>query len=1220
MKRQRLCLSLAFLIVMTGVVFSFNQPLLIIKENAETDGTHLELYEPTIGKTINLTDATTPGLYNLSFPVVCEQTGLIGFTNHTRSMEAEVYLIDPDSREPKKVLDKAVLEDISFDGKQLLLSGASSTPSLYVMDIATRQIKQITQGYTVSSARFSPDGQTIVFAVMDKTGSMDIYSLDRLTQEILPLVQTTQWSEYYPSFTRDGRYVLFMTNRTGLWGVDYLDMQTGKRYQADLWGMYPTLSDDDAWTALEKDGQILVSKTSGKELQILSKGSTPQWISLSAAARFLDHSTVQSSTPENRGDLLTSASIGPEGGDIAIPGRISLHIPGGILAAASGNKRLSVYEASIEGAQGKLFDLEWEGAPTLFSQFVDITVPLEAGENPDDYMAIDEISEGIWMRVPSDYDKTNHAITFQTAHFSKKGIISEIGPKDVREFISGAVGSIGTGIGFIVIVGSAKITLPALGIMALGGYLISKTGIADPVVDKGFELYHGLNRTYVLDEGIRISWVEDASSVSNMPGDKILMCVERGTNKILFGLYDQGTDAQKRAAAVAASLNPLSGYALVNIPVRVLQVAAELKWIKNYYKENGYSVPQETDVWVYKIDTSGGWNGTKLEIDVDYFADQTEKTRAGRMVVLAHEYWHSVYQYNGYSPQFKWLDECLASTFESQALPESKRWYTQTVLPRYEHFYDMYKGEQVAQTLRSGLVFEGTNGIDADRIKRGYHLWPWGKFLLATQSHEEIRLLLTNEMTAKNLSTYFSLFCKGILISDFEVDEGVPESVLFLGKTVDYESISAWSALQVKSFISSSILTPGSAKSNFSQGVYLKPIPLSMNILQVKTQLPNQPAPLIIRRANPDDREEWIAMHPQKASNAYGRQLYDDVLAADGILVVMPNWLNTTAKSVEIPIAIINSATEENWSEYFGYGENPIYTYFLKQPENPAIKEAEGKLVFTWENPDFGNGLTAGHCLSQYNLYVADKDLKTIHFLTSLTPQKRQTDIAYYQVAGYDQIGIASVDRYAKDTTGKPLVSTIAWISLQTGKGVWKKVAETYSYRFGNSYSSAVEGRKPSATHETGMNRYEIKMSSDSAKTMNTNLALYTGGSETASFSHSWSSLPEILTPGQTLSQTITVADNTSSGKNALDLRGSTEFQIYTANINHQVSAGGALWTKASSWKPQETKTFNWIVPKPTTLEMTQPKQNRLKIFIICQSQSNETTTGYYTVEYEYQP
>ena len=275
MKRQRLCLSLAFLIVMTGVVFSFNQPLLIIKENAETDGTHLELYEPTIGKTINLTDATTPGLYNLSFPVVCEQTGLIGFTNHTRSMEAEVYLIDPDSREPKKVLDKAVLEDISFDGKQLLLSGASSTPSLYVMDIATRQIKQITQGYTVSSARFSPDGQTIVFAVMDKTGSMDIYSLDRLTQEILPLVQTTQWSEYYPSFTRDGRYVLFMTNRTGLWGVDYLDMQTGKRYQADLWGMYPTLSDDDAWTALEKDGQILVSKTSGKELQILSKGSTP---------------------------------------------------------------------------------------------------------------------------------------------------------------------------------------------------------------------------------------------------------------------------------------------------------------------------------------------------------------------------------------------------------------------------------------------------------------------------------------------------------------------------------------------------------------------------------------------------------------------------------------------------------------------------------------------------------------------------------------------------------------------------------------------------------------------------------------------------------------------------------------------------------------------------------------------------------------------------------
>jgi len=1220
MKQQRISLILVFLVILAGVGFSFDQLLLIVKDNADTDGTHLELYDPVSGEHVYLTDAKTQGLFNLSFPVVCEKTGLIGFTNHTRSMAAEVYLIDPESKTPKKVVDKAILEDISPDGKQLLLSGASSSPSLYVMEIATRKIEQITRGYTVSSARFSPDGKTVVFGVMDKTGFMDIYSLNRSDQQITPLVQTAQWSEYYPSFTRDGRYLMFMTNRTGQWGVDYLDTQTGKRYQANLWGMYPSLTDDDAWTALEKDGQILISKTSGQEPMPLSKGSTPQWISPTAAARFLSASPMQITTVERPDPLLTTSSIGPAGGKIEVPGKISLNIPADTLQAGSGNKPLSIYSSQIEEVHGKIFDIKWEDAPALFSQLVEISIPLDKSEKPGDFVAIDEMAEGLWMVVPSEYDAINHALTFQTAHFSKKGIVSEIGPQDVREFVSGAAGSILTGIGFIVIVGSAEITLPALGIMAIGGYLISKTGIADPVVDKGFELYHGLNQTFVIDEGIRVSWVDDASSVSNMPGDKILMCVERGTNKILFGVYDKGTDAQKRAAAFAASLNPLSGYGLVSIPVRILELAAELKWVKNYYEKNGYKVPPETDVWVYKIDTSGGWNGTKLEVNVDYFADQTEKTKASRMVVLAHEYWHSVYQYNGYSPEFTWLDECLATTFESQVLPESKRWYTQTVLPKYEHFYDMYKDEQVAQTLRSGLVFEGTSGTDADRIKRGYHLWPWGKFILATQSHDEIRQLLTDEMPPKNLSTYFSLFCKGILISDFEIDEGVPESVLFMGKPVDYESLSAWSALQVKSFVSSSILTLGSAQSNFSQGVYLKPIPLSMNILKFQSQLPNQPAPLIIRRVSPDDREEWIAMHPQKTANANGRQSYDDVLAADGVLVVTPDWLNTSAKSVDIPIAIINSATEENWSEYFGYGENPIYAYFLKQPENPAIKEVEGKLVFTWGQPNFGTGLTAGHCLSGYNLYLGDKDLKKIHFLSNISVEKVQTDIAYYQVASYDQIGIASVDRFAKDAGGKALTSPIAWINLQTGKGVWKKVNETYSYRFGAQYANSVEGQKPSATYETGLNRYDIQLSSGNAKTLNTNLALYTGGSETASFSHSWSPLPEILTPGQQLSHTISVADNGSSGKNALDLRGSTEFQIYTANISHEVSAGGALWSKAASWKPQETKTFNWTVPKPTTLEMTQPKQNRLKIFITCKSQSNETTTGYYTVEYEYQP
>src|SRR6056297_2753538 len=1222
MKRQRGILLLGMIFIVS-VAFSFTQPILYVKDNVNDQGTHLELYDPAGGKTIRVTDATTPGLFNLSFPVVCENTGLIGFTNHTQSMAAEVYVIDPDTTSPRKVVDGAILEDISPDGKHLLVSGASSSPSLYLVDVATHQLEQITKGYTVSSARFSPDGQTVVFGVMDKTGSMDIYTLDLSNKNISPLIQTSQWSEYFPAFTQDGQYLMFMTNRTGQWGVDYLDMNTNKRYQANLWGMYPSLSRDDAWTALEKDGQIHVSTTTGKELQTLGEGTTPQWISISAAGRFLGSAIVQVTSTTDPGKLLTSKEIGPSGGTVEVVGQISINIPAGTLKGGSGNKTLSVSSSQVEGVRGKIFDLEWEDSPELFSQLVEISIPLDKNEKPEDFLAIDEITKDLWIVLPSEYDPKNHAITFKTSHFSKKGIISEIGPQEVRMISSGALGSLLVGGGILFVKGlSVTASWPIAGAVILGGAIMSQTGIADPLVDKYHELKNGLNTIISIGDGITVSWVDDPKSPSNLPGDKILFCVERATNKILFAVYAKDTSAEKRAAALAASLNPLSGYKLVNVPVSVLELGVEMKWVKNYYQQNGYQVPPETDIWVYKMSTAGGWNGTKLEIDVDYFADKSEKTKASRMVVLAHEYWHSVYQYNGYSPEFKWLDECLATTYESQALPDSKRWYSQTILPRYEHFYDMYKAENVAQSLRSGMVFEGEKGTDADRIKRGYHFWPWGKFLLSHQSHAEIRSLLKGEMDIGRLSSYFKMFAKGILLSDYEIGDDVPETVPFAGKTISYNSPSAWTALQFKSFISPSILSTGSAKSNFSQGVYLKPIPLSMNILKFKSQLPNDSSPLIIRRATPDEREEFIALNPQKTGNAVGRQRYDDTLTGDGILIVTRTWLKTSSKTTEFPVAVINSATEENWSEYLGYGENPLYTYFLQKPSNPQIKEAEGKLDFSWTAPAFGQGLTEKNCLSGYNLYMADKDLKKVHFLISVSPDKNQTDIAYYQVAGYDMIGIASVDKYAKDDNGKPLISDIAWIPLQTGKGSWKKVDEYYSYRLGTNFSNAVEGQQPVASHETGSNKFELNLSSTSAKTLSTNYALYTGGSETASFSHSWSSLPTTLTPGQTINLTLSVTDNGSSGKNAMDLRGSTEFEIYSygKTIREEVSAGGSLYTKVGNWKPSDSKTFTWTVPKPTTLEMTQPKQNHLKISIIVKSQSNETTNGYYTLEYEYQP
>src|SRR6056297_2211039 len=116
MKRETILLFVIFLVAILSNAFAFDQPILYVKDNLNGQGTHLELYDPGSGKTIQVTDATTPGLFNLSFPVVCDTTGLIGFTNHTQAMAAEVYVIDPDNTTPRKAVDGAILEDISRDG------------------------------------------------------------------------------------------------------------------------------------------------------------------------------------------------------------------------------------------------------------------------------------------------------------------------------------------------------------------------------------------------------------------------------------------------------------------------------------------------------------------------------------------------------------------------------------------------------------------------------------------------------------------------------------------------------------------------------------------------------------------------------------------------------------------------------------------------------------------------------------------------------------------------------------------------------------------------------------------------------------------------------------------------------------------------------------------------------------------------------------------------
>jgi len=226
-------------------------------------------------------------MFSISFPKANENAGIIGFTSHTPQMKAEIFIIRGTGQKAEKILEGAVLEDFSPDGRFILYSYPSSSPSLWKMELSSKKTERLTSGLLVSSACWSNDGRSIAFTVLTSSGTNDLYTISLSDMKVKQLTKTPQIDEYYPVFTRDSRYLAYMSNRSGEWIVEYIDLETGKQFQTKIMGMYPQFSSDDSWTALEEKGYIVLTKTNGTERQILTEGSCPSWISSEQSKAFL---------------------------------------------------------------------------------------------------------------------------------------------------------------------------------------------------------------------------------------------------------------------------------------------------------------------------------------------------------------------------------------------------------------------------------------------------------------------------------------------------------------------------------------------------------------------------------------------------------------------------------------------------------------------------------------------------------------------------------------------------------------------------------------------------------------------------------------------------------------------------------------------------------------------------------------------------------------------
>lgn len=220
----------------------------------------------------------TPAYFNIVFPRSCETSGWIGFTNKTPDMKSEVYLLSRDAKKIKKILEGVALEGFSPNGKYLLYTTCDQKAELYSYSIESKQATQISQNLRVTAADWSPDSEWIAVSVLTDDGTNDLYMISTMAQGIVRLTQTPGVNESFPVFTRDGKFLAYISDRNGENEIEYLDLAEKKIQRPLILGMYPAVSPDKNWVTYEHEGRIAISRGDGMETKVLTAGRTPWWM------------------------------------------------------------------------------------------------------------------------------------------------------------------------------------------------------------------------------------------------------------------------------------------------------------------------------------------------------------------------------------------------------------------------------------------------------------------------------------------------------------------------------------------------------------------------------------------------------------------------------------------------------------------------------------------------------------------------------------------------------------------------------------------------------------------------------------------------------------------------------------------------------------------------------------------------------------------------------
>lgn len=221
----------------------------------------------------------TPEFNNIIFPRYNDAAGWIGFTNQTKDMQSEIYLLNRTRDRVRRVLTGAALEDFSPDGKFLLYTGFDGKGELFVYSIERQQASKISQDLRVTSASWSPCGDWIAASVLTSHGTTDLYVISTMAMGIKRITNTPDVNEAFPVFSKDSKYLIYFTDKYGEHEIEYIEIETQETQRPVISGAFPSLSSDNSWLVYQYGNALYLSSIEGLyEQRLTTHAQYPVWI------------------------------------------------------------------------------------------------------------------------------------------------------------------------------------------------------------------------------------------------------------------------------------------------------------------------------------------------------------------------------------------------------------------------------------------------------------------------------------------------------------------------------------------------------------------------------------------------------------------------------------------------------------------------------------------------------------------------------------------------------------------------------------------------------------------------------------------------------------------------------------------------------------------------------------------------------------------------------